>query len=162
MFFALRNSRAPMSQMGQEPPPGPAPVCLLPPAADIRRIGAGQQCAKSGCEQMQQRGCCNQRYSITSSARASSVAGMSRPSVLAVCKLITSSNRVGCSTGRSPGLSPLSTRSTVTVLHGSIVNPLDHRGVYPPLCSVLFLVGEVFGGASQDTLSVDLHEDWLD
>jgi Nitrile hydratase beta subunit len=51
---------------------------------------------------------------------------------------------------------------TVTVLHGSIVNPLDHRGVYPPLCSVLFLVGEVFGGASRDTLSVDLHEDWLD
>jgi hypothetical protein len=49
----------------------------------------------------------------------------------------------------------------VTLLHGSIVNPLDHRGVYPPLCSVLFQVGEVFGGASRDTLSVDLHEDWL-
>jgi hypothetical protein len=40
-------------------------------------------------------------------------------------------------------------------------NPLDHRGVYPPLCSVLFSVHEVFGGASQDTLSVDVHEDWL-
>jgi hypothetical protein len=25
----------------------------------------------------------------------------------------------------------------------------------------LFSVREVFGGASQDTLSVDLHEDWL-
>jgi hypothetical protein len=25
----------------------------------------------------------------------------------------------------------------------------------------LFLVGEVFGGDSRDTLSVDLHEDWL-
>ena len=49
----------------------------------------------------------------------------------------------------------------VTALHGSIVNPLDHSGVYPPLCSVLFSVREVFGGASQDTLSVDLHEDWL-
>jgi len=49
----------------------------------------------------------------------------------------------------------------VTQLHGNIVNPLDHRGVYPPLCSVLFQVGEVFGGASRDTLSVDLHEDWL-
>ena len=33
--------------------------------------------------------------------------------------------------------------------------------MYPPLCSVLFSVREVFGGASQDTLSVDLHEDWL-
>ena len=49
----------------------------------------------------------------------------------------------------------------VAILHGCIVNPIDHRGVYPPLCSVLFKVGEVFGGASQDTLSVDLHEDWL-
>ena len=49
----------------------------------------------------------------------------------------------------------------VTALHGSIDNPLDHRGLYPPLCSVLFSVREVFGGVSQDTLSVDLHEDWL-
>jgi hypothetical protein len=35
----------------------------------------------------------------------------------------------------------------VTALHGSIVNPLDHRDVYPPLCSVLFPVGHVFGFA---------------
>jgi nitrile hydratase len=49
----------------------------------------------------------------------------------------------------------------VTALHGSIDNPLDHRGVYLPLCSVLFPVCEVFGGTSQDMLSVDLHEDWL-
>jgi len=49
----------------------------------------------------------------------------------------------------------------VTALHGRIDNPLDHRGVYPPLCSVAFPVREVFGGASRDTLSVDLHEDWL-
>ncbi len=49
----------------------------------------------------------------------------------------------------------------VTALHGSIDNPLDHRGVYPPLCSVVFPVREVFGGASRDMLSVDLHEDWL-
>jgi nitrile hydratase len=49
----------------------------------------------------------------------------------------------------------------VTVLHGCIVNPLDHHGVYPPLCSVRFEIREVFGGASRDTLSVDVHEDWL-
>jgi nitrile hydratase subunit beta len=49
----------------------------------------------------------------------------------------------------------------VSELHGCIVNPLDHRGVYPPLCSVLFVVRDVFGGASRDTLSVDVHEDWL-
>jgi hypothetical protein len=49
----------------------------------------------------------------------------------------------------------------VSELHGCIVNPLDHRDVYPPLCSVLFEVRDVFGGASRDTLSVDVHEDWL-
>jgi hypothetical protein len=50
----------------------------------------------------------------------------------------------------------------VVELHGAIVNPIDHHGVYPPLCSVLFEVGAVFGGTSTDKLSVDLHEDWLE
>lgn len=49
----------------------------------------------------------------------------------------------------------------VTALHGRIVNPIDHHAVYPPLYSVLFQVGDVFGGVSRDTLSVDLHEEWL-
>ena len=52
-------------------------------------------------------------------------------------------------------------RGVVTVLHGRIVNPIDHHGVYPPLCSVLFKVRDVFGGTSTDTLLVDLHEEWL-
>jgi hypothetical protein len=38
---------------------------------------------------------------LTSSARASSAGGTSRPSALAVLRLMTSSNLVGCSTGRS-------------------------------------------------------------
>src|SRR6516164_6074118 len=46
-------------------------------------------------------------HSITSSARASSVGEISRPSALAVLRLITSSNLVGCSTGSSAGLAPL-------------------------------------------------------
>jgi nitrile hydratase subunit beta len=50
----------------------------------------------------------------------------------------------------------------VAQLHGVIVNPLDHRGTYPPLYSVVFAVGEVFGSASRDQLSVDLHEEWLE
>ena len=45
---------------------------------------------------------------ITSSARSSSDCGMARPSALAVLRLITNSNFVGCSIGRSPGLAPLS------------------------------------------------------
>lgn len=50
----------------------------------------------------------------------------------------------------------------VARLHGTMLNPLDHRDVYEPLCSVEFEVGDVFGTASRDRLSVDLHEDWLD
>src|SRR6516164_8962250 len=51
-------------------------------------------------------------YSITSSARASSVGGTSRPSAFAVLRLITSSNLVDACTGRSAGFSPLRIRST--------------------------------------------------
>jgi hypothetical protein len=51
-------------------------------------------------------------YSITSSARASSVGGTSRPSALAVLRLITSSNFVGACTGKSAGFAPRKTRST--------------------------------------------------
>src|SRR5262245_45299944 len=49
-------------------------------------------------------------YSITSSARASSVDGTSRPSALAAARLMTNSNLVGCITGRSDGLAPLRMR----------------------------------------------------
>src|SRR5262245_13468510 len=51
-------------------------------------------------------------HSITSSARASSVGGTSRPSAFAVLRLTTSSNFVGCSTGSSAGLAPLRILST--------------------------------------------------
>src|SRR5438105_884401 len=47
------------------------------------------------------------RYSITSSARESSVDGNSRPRALAVLRFMMSSNLVGCSTGRSAGRAPL-------------------------------------------------------
>jgi tripartite-type tricarboxylate transporter receptor subunit TctC len=51
-------------------------------------------------------------YSITSSARASSDGGTSRPSVLAVLRLRIVSYLVGACTGRSAGFSPFRTRST--------------------------------------------------
>src|SRR5262249_54075282 len=50
-------------------------------------------------------------HSMTSSARASRVAGTSRPSALAVFRLTTVSYLVGVWTGRSPGFSPLRIRS---------------------------------------------------
>jgi hypothetical protein len=49
-------------------------------------------------------------YSITSSARASSVGGTVRPSILAVSWLMTSSNFDDCTTGSSAGLAPLRMR----------------------------------------------------
>src|SRR6516162_5200331 len=73
---------------------------------------------RARCERPRNRRAAEQRderappHSITSSARASSVGGTSRPSVLAVLRLITSSNLIGCSTGRSAGFAPLRMRST--------------------------------------------------
>jgi hypothetical protein len=68
-------------------------VCFVP-KADIVRCGEVR------------------RYSITSSARASRVDGMVNSSALAVVRLISSSNFVGNSIGRSPGLAPLRILST--------------------------------------------------
>src|SRR5262245_10211787 len=51
-------------------------------------------------------------HSITSSARASTVVGISRPSAFAVLRLTTSSYLVGACTGRSAGFSPLRMQST--------------------------------------------------
>jgi hypothetical protein len=53
-------------------------------------------------------------------------------------------------------------RGVVTDVHGVISNLRDHRGLYPPLYTVVFDVKDVFGGASPDKLRVDLHEDWLE
>src|ERR1700680_1919512 len=47
-------------------------------------------------------------YSITWSALTSNNGGMARPNVFAVRKLITVSNFVGCSIGRSAGFAPFS------------------------------------------------------
>src|ERR1700730_18583459 len=49
---------------------------------------------------------------ITSSARSRSDGGIVSPRALAVLRLMTNSNFVGCSTGRSPGLAPLRILST--------------------------------------------------
>src|ERR1700732_3911407 len=55
-------------------------------------------------------------HSINSSARRRSGSGIVRPRSWAVVRLMTRSNLVGCSTGRSPGFAPrriLSTKSAV-------------------------------------------------
>src|SRR5580765_3403389 len=51
-------------------------------------------------------------YWMTSSARNSTDGGIVRPRDFAAFRLITSSNFVGCSTGRLPGLVPFKILST--------------------------------------------------
>src|SRR5262249_42657774 len=53
-------------------------------------------------------------YLNTFSARIITTGGIFRPRALAVLRLITNSNLVGCSTGRSAGLAPLRILSTIT------------------------------------------------
>jgi hypothetical protein len=55
---------------------------------------------------------CWRTYSTTSSAIASTPAGMARPSDFAVFRLMKNSNFVGCSIGKSAGLALLAMRST--------------------------------------------------
>jgi hypothetical protein len=66
--------------------------------------------ARSRPEQVQQCAQTNLRYSVTSSALASSVGGTVRPSIRAICALMTSANLLDCTTGRSAGFSPLRMR----------------------------------------------------
>src|SRR5262249_5261260 len=64
------------------------------------------------CRTAEQRDELASPHSITSSARASSIGGSSRPSVLAVLRLITSSYLVCACTGRSVGFALLRRRRT--------------------------------------------------
>ena len=54
----------------------------------------------------------NRYYSMISPARTSSVGGMIKPRALAALRLMTNSNLVACSIGRSAGLAPLRILST--------------------------------------------------
>ena len=63
-------------------------------------------------------------YSTTSSAATSSVCGIVRPSSFAVLRLMTNSNLVGCSTGRSLGLAPRKILSTYSAARWNRVGML--------------------------------------
>jgi hypothetical protein len=88
------NSAGPMTARGQKPK-GSQRAYLVSSASDSGhdpRLEALRLWAISGHKPS---------YSITSSASASSVGGTVRSSLFAVLRLITSSNLVGCMTGRS-------------------------------------------------------------
>src|SRR5215475_12639360 len=67
-----------------------------------------------GCRAAEQRDERAPLHSITSSARASNVGGISRPSIIAVARLMTNSNLVDCTTGRSAGFTPWRMRPAYT------------------------------------------------
>src|SRR5439155_16939460 len=64
-----------------------------------------------GCRAADERDELAAGHSITSSAMASTPAGIIKRSAFAVFRLMTSSNLLDCTTGRSAGLSPLRTRA---------------------------------------------------
>ena len=103
----------PMAEMGQSLPthlvPQGLPMSAVTPRPDMpsHRSEMTQRAISDNSHRSNER-----LYSITSSARASSDGGTSRPSALAVLRLITSSYLVGACTGRSAGFSPLRMRST--------------------------------------------------
>jgi predicted hotdog family 3-hydroxylacyl-ACP dehydratase len=73
---------------------------------DLQRTAGPYRCAITGREQSQH----GTPYSITSSAIASSPGGTASPNAFAVCRLMTNSYLVDCSTGRSAGFAPLRMR----------------------------------------------------
>jgi hypothetical protein len=92
------SRRSKTSQPGRSLAILPAGSCPLRSESDrnaaLPRNGAMCQLETNGIAAI-----CNgksQRYSMTSSARPSSKGGTSRPSALAVLRLMTSSNFVGC------------------------------------------------------------------
>src|SRR5215472_12031991 len=83
-----------------------------PPRAKRRRGKHGVERAPKGASRYDSEQAALLFYLITLSAHASTVGGIVRPICLAVFRLITSSNFVGCSTGRSAGLVPVRILST--------------------------------------------------
>src|SRR5262249_62007256 len=77
-----------------------------------RRLLRSRRKRPRGCRAADERDERAAFHSITSSARASSVGGTSRPSALAVLRLMINSNLVDHLTGRSLGRAPRKMRST--------------------------------------------------
>src|SRR5262249_46253881 len=75
-------------------------------------LRAGRQRPCCGCTADERDELAPLHHSITSSARASTLSGNARPSVLAVLTLIVSSYLIGCCTGNSATFAPLRIRST--------------------------------------------------
>lgn len=52
-------------------------------------------------------------------------------------------------------------RGVIGAVHGRLENSTDHRGIYQPLYTVRFDLSEVSTCHDQDSIWVDVHEEWL-
>jgi thiocyanate hydrolase subunit beta len=52
-------------------------------------------------------------------------------------------------------------RGVIGAVHGHLENSTDHRGIYKPLYTVRFDLSEVSTCHDQDSIWVDVHEEWL-
>ena len=52
-------------------------------------------------------------------------------------------------------------RGVVGLVHGILENVRDHRGIHNPLYTVKFVLSEVSPCHDQDSIWVDVHEEWL-
>jgi Nitrile hydratase beta subunit len=52
-------------------------------------------------------------------------------------------------------------RGVIGLVHGVLENVGDHRGIHAPLYTVRFDLSEVSTCHDQDSIWVDVHEEWL-
>ena len=52
-------------------------------------------------------------------------------------------------------------RGVIGLVHGVLENVRDHRGIHPPLYTVRFDLSEVSTCHDQDSIWVEVHEEWL-
>jgi Nitrile hydratase beta subunit len=52
-------------------------------------------------------------------------------------------------------------RGIIGSVHGILENVRDHRGIHQPLYTVRFDLSEVSACHDQDSIWVDVHEEWL-
>jgi hypothetical protein len=52
-------------------------------------------------------------------------------------------------------------RGVIGAVHGVLENIRDHRGVHNPLYTVKFDLSELSSCHDQDSIWVDVHEEWL-
>jgi len=119
-FWASRIEWS-MAAMGHSRPVQPVPLLILmsalTPESDLivarsRNVAMGQ--IRTHAPQQ------GTSYSITWSARTSSVGGTARPSAFAVFRLTSNSNLVACSIGKSAGLVPWRILSTNTAARRNV------------------------------------------